>query len=131
MEIFLKVTAVILVTSVATLTISKQGSDISLLLTILVCCMVTISAVSYIKPIIQFMERLVGIGQVEEEIYRILLKTTGIGLISRIASMICSDSGNQTLGKTLQFIATTVILCICVPLLDKMLSLIETVLGRI
>lgn len=131
MDIFLKVTAVVLVTSIATLTISKHGSDISLLLTILVCCMAAISAVSYIKPIIQFMERLVGLGQLEEEIYHILLKTTGIGMISRIAAMICSDAGNQTLGKTLQFVATAVILCICVPLLDRMLSLIETVLGRV
>lgn len=131
MDIFLKITAGFLITSVVTLTIAKQNSDISLLLMIFVCCMAVISAISYFSPIIQFMERLVSVGQIEEDIFRILLKTAGIGIVSQIASMICSDAGNQTLGKTLQLVATSVILCICIPLFDKILILIETVLGSI
>lgn len=131
MEIFLKVTAGIMITTVVTLTISKQSSDISLLLTILVCCMAVIAAINYIKPVFGFMERLVEVGQIEGDIFRILLKTSGIGIISQIVTLICADSGNQTLGKTLQLVASAVILCLCVPLLDRILILIETVLGSI
>lgn len=131
MDIFLKVTAGILVATIVTLAISKQSADISLLVTILVCCMAVIAAVNYIKPVINFMERLVSIGQIEGEVFSILLKTTGIGFISQITSMICVDAGNQTLGKTLQFVATAVILYLCIPLLEKVLILIETVLGSV
>ena len=131
MEIFLKITSGILITTVVTLTISKKSSDISLLLTILVCCMAVIAVINYIRPIIHFMERLVDVGQIEDDIFRVLLKTAGIGLISHIVTLVCSDSGNQTLGKTLQFIATAVILYLCIPLLDRVLVLIETVLEKV
>ena len=131
MDIFIKVTAGILITAIITVAVSKQSADVSLLLTILVSCMAILAVSSYLRPVIDFLERLVKIGQIENEVFSILLKTAGIGFISQIATMICSDAGNQSLSKTLQFVTTIVILCICVPLLDRILVLIETVLGNL
>ena len=131
MDIFLKITAGVLIATIVTLTISKHSSDISLLLTVLVCSMVLIAAVTYLNPVIEFINRLAKLGEVDDEIFQILLKTAGIGLISQIASSICIDGGNQSLGKALQFAATTVIMCLCVPLLNRVLQLIETVLESV
>lgn len=131
MDVFLKVTAGIMVTTIVTITISKHSSDISLLLTMLVCCMVLIAAVAYLKPVIEVMNRLVKTGRIENEIFNILLKTAGIGLISQIACTICYDGGNQSLSKALQCLSTTVILYLCIPLFDRVLQLIETVLGSV
>ena len=128
---FLKIAAGILITTIVTLAISKKSADISTLLTILVCCMAVITAINYIRPVIDFMERLVSIGDIEMDIFQILLKTAGIGIISHVVSLVCADAGNQTLGKTLQFVATAIILCLCIPLLDRVLILIETVLGKV
>ena len=131
MDIFLKVAAGIMVSMIVTITISKRSSDISLLLTMLVCCMVLIAAVTYLKPIIEVMNRLVKLSRIENEIFNILLKTAGIGLISHIACTICADSGNQSLGRALQFLSTTVILYLCIPLFERVLQLIETVMGNV
>ena len=131
MDIFLKVTAGVLVVTIVTLTISRYSSDISLLLTMLVCAMVLISAVTLLKPVIEFMRRLVKIGGIENEVFHILLKSAGIGLISQVACTICSDGGNQSLSKALQFLATTVILMLCLPLFERLLQIVETVLGGI
>lgn len=128
MDIFLKITASVLIATIASLVISRYSYDISLLLTILVCCMAMVGMAAYIKPIIDFLEKIVGVGQIDNEIFRILLKTAGIGMISQVSNMICTDAGNQTLGKVLQLAATVVIVCLCIPLFDKMLSLIESVL---
>lgn len=131
MDIYLKVTAGILITVILGLVLSKQSADISLLLTVCVCSMAVLSVSVYIKPVLDFANRLVEIGQLEHEFLNVLLKVVGIGLISQIAGLICADAGNQTLGKALQIITTVVMLCVSVPLLDEILSLIETVLGEL
>lgn len=131
MDIFLKVTVGILLTAILNLVLSKQGADISLLLTIAVCCMVIVAALTYLSPVLDFARRLIEIGGLDHELLNVLLKVVGIGLISQIAGFVCSDAGNQTLAKALQILTTAVILCISVPVLEEMLSLIETVLGEV
>lgn len=131
MDIYLKVTAGILMTAILSIVLSKQGADISLLLTICVCSMVILATSVYFKPILEFANRLIEVGQLNDALLEVLLKVVGIGLISQIAGFICVDAGNQSLGKALQILTTAVILCISVPLLEEMLSLIESVLGEI
>ena len=131
MDIYLKVTAGILMTAILSIVLSKQGADISLLLTICVCSMVILAASVYFKPILEFANRLIEVGQLNDALLGVLLKVVGIGLISQIAGFICADAGNQSLGKALQILTTAVILCLSVPLLEEMLSLIESVLGEI
>lgn len=131
MDIFLKVTAGILITAILSLVLSRNGTDIGLLLTICVCSMVIFAAFSYLEPVFAFAQRLIQIGQLSSELLNILLKVVGIGLISQIAGLICADAGNQSLGKALQIVTTAIILCISIPLLEEILSLLETVLGEI
>ena len=131
MSVFIKVTAVILITTVLCLVLSKHSADISLLLSIGVCCMVIVSALSYIMPVLDFARRLMEVGKLNNELLNILLKTVGIGLVSQIAGFICADAGNQSMGKVLQIMTTAAILCISLPVLEEMLSLIEAVLGEV
>lgn len=131
MDIFLKVTAGVLITAFLSLVMGRNSTGISLLLTIFVCSLVVIVALSYFRPVVDLLHRLVQIGQLGNDLLSILLKIVGISLISQIAGFICIDTGNQTLGKALQIITTAAILCVCVPLLEQILQLIENVLGGI
>lgn len=131
MDIFLKVTIAVLITAIISLILSKQCPEISLLLTIAVCCSVVIVMVSYLQPVIEFSRRLVQLGQLSTDMLNVLLKVTGIGIISQIAGLICSDAGNQSLSKILQILTIVVILCVSVPLLEEVITLIENVMGDI
>lgn len=131
MDIYIKVAAGILITSVIGLILSKENPDLSLLLTILVCCMVVISAISYLIPVTDFLKRLINVGNLSSDLLSILLKVAGIGFISQIAEFICADAGNRALQKALQMITTSVILFISVPLMEQILSLIEKILGEV
>lgn len=131
MDIYLKVTAGVLVTAIMCLVLAKHGADISLLLTLAVCCMVVGTAVYSLSPVLQFVERLVDAGGVDHGILDVFLKVIGIGLISQFAGLICADAGNQSLSKVLQFMTTVVILCLSTPILEEMLSLLENLLGEI
>ena len=131
MDIFLKISSGVLVASVLSLVISGYCKDISLLLTLFVCAAVLIAAATYLEPIIDFAQRLIQIGNISQDYLQVLYKIAGIGLISQVSVMICSDAGNQSMGKVLQIITSLVILCVSIPLLEEILTLIETILGEI
>ena len=131
MDIFLKSVAGVLIAVVLCLVLAKQGKDMSLLLTIAVCCMVVSAAVSYLQPVVDFLQRLETLGQLNSQMLSILLKAVGIGLLAEITGLVCADAGNASLGKVLQLLASAAILWIAIPLLNELMELIETILGAV
>jgi len=131
MDMFIKAVAGILITVVLCLTLAKQGRDISLLLSVFVCCAVIAVALTYLKPVIDFIRRLQTLGQLDGDMMEILLKAVGIGLLAEITGLMCADAGNASLGKGLQILASCVILWISIPMLESLLELIDNLLGAI
>ncbi len=131
MSIFLKTVAGIMVAVILGLSLAKQGKDISLLLVIGVCAMVMLSAMEYFRPVIDFIYKLQIMGKLDSQMLTVLLKAVGIGILAEITGMICTDSGNAALGKALQVMASVVILCMSVPLLTELMSLLEGILGDV
>lgn len=131
MDIFIKATAGILVALVLCLSLSKQGKDISLLLTIAVCCMIVAAAISCLEPVVAFIDKLQSIGQLDSQMIQILLKAVGIGLLAEVTGLICADVGNAAMGKTLQILATAAILWMSIPLLNELIELIDGILGAL
>ena len=131
MEIFLKITACILISAILCVVLSKQGVEISSVLCLVVCSMVLMTAFAYLSPVFEFARKLMYTGRVSNELIQVLLKTTGIGLLSQIVGVICEDVGKKSLTKVLQITATSLIICICIPILEQLLELIELVLGEI
>jgi stage III sporulation protein AD len=77
------------------------------------------------------MQRLQKIGALNQELLNILLKIVGICFTAEIAGLICEDSGNGALGKALQFLASAVILYLSLPLLSKLLDIVEGMLDNL
>ena len=131
MDIYLKVMAGVLIAAFLNILLAKQGKDVSMLLITVACCMVAVTAISYLQPVLRFCDRLIQTGRFNNNLLENLLKVTGIGIISQIVELICVDTGNQSLGKVLQILTVSVILCISVPILEEMLQLIERILGEV
>ncbi len=131
MDTFVKAIAGILIALVMGQVLWKQGQDISLLLTLFVCTMVMLVAVNYLKPVLDFLEHLQSAGNLDSELFRILLKVVGIGLLAELTGLICTDTGNAALGKTLQLLASAIILWMSIPLLRQLLELVENILGEV
>ena len=79
----------------------------------------------------EFLRELEGLGDLQGDILRILLKAAGIGLVTEIAAMVCSDAGNGSLGKSLQTMGGCVILYLSLPVFRSFLDLIREILGGI
>ena len=131
MNIVLKVIAGILVAIVLTQVLSKHNKDMAALLIIMVCVMVAAASFYYLKPIVDFLKELQTIGNLNEKMMQILLKSVGIGLVTELTTLICADTGNTSLGRSLQILSLAVILWLSLPLFQKLLNLIDTVLGAV
>ncbi len=131
MDLYLKIIAGVLLTVVVCLVLSKQGKDFSVMLVIMGCCMCAAGAAKYLQQIISFLEKLQLLGNLNSELISVLLKTAGIGILSEIVSLICTDSGNGALGKTLQILSTGVILWLAIPVFTQLMELVEDILGTV
>lgn len=131
MDNFIKAAAVVLVTVVMCLILSKQGKDYSAVLVICASCMIAVVAMGYIQNILAFINKLISAGNLNQDLIEILYKTVGIGFLTEITSMICTDAGNTALAKSIQFLSSAVILWLCIPLFTQLLELVEGVLKAV
>lgn len=128
MDVFLKTIAGVFFTLILIVTTAKQGKDISAILSIGACCMVGVIALSYLKPVIDFLQILQEKTGIDGAYLRVLLKGVAIAFLGEITGLICTDAGNSSLGKVVQILASTAILYLSIPLLERLVALIEEVL---
>ena len=131
MDGMMKAAAGALIAAILGIILQKQGKEYTLVLVLAVSAMGACLALSYIKPVLSFLERLREIGNLDNEVLKILLKSVGIGLIGEICGAICSDSGNSSLAKMLQLLSAAVILWLSLPILEQVMDLIAEVLEGI
>lgn len=128
MDQLLKAAAGSMIAVVIALVVGRQSKESALLLITAACCMIAVTAVQYLQPAVDFLGQLQSLGGLDPQVLQILLKTTGIAILSEITGLICADAGYGALGKTLQLLAAAVILWLSLPLLNKLLELIQNVL---
>lgn len=128
MEQFLQAAAAVLLAVVLCLTLGKQGKDMAVLLAMGVCCMVMVIAMRYLEPVVEFLEKLEFLGDLNGEMVGSLFKIVGIGILTEIAAMVCTDSGNGSMGKSLQILGSSVILWLSIPILTALIELIQDIL---
>lgn len=131
MDIFLKAVAGILTALILWISLNKQGKDFSVLLALAVCAMVITVMVTFLQPVVTFLEKIQTVGDLDEDLISVILKAVGISLIGEISVMICKDAGNESMGKALQILATVTVLWMSIPVFEKLLSLLDKILGTV
>lgn len=128
MDTFFRAAAGILVTVVLALTVGSQNKSFSSLLSMAVCVMVLLLCMSFLDPVVELMNDLETMGQLQGEYVKILLKVTLICIITEIASLLCADGGNTSLGQSLKFLSSCVILWLSIPVFRGLLELVRDIL---
>lgn len=130
MEEYVKWAAVVLIGLILSLVIGRQSRDMSLLLTMSVCVLVGIAALTFLEPVMELLHQLRRLGDLSGEAISILLKAAGIGLLSELTSMICADAGESAMGKALQILSNAAVMWLSLPLFQQILTMIEEVLAQ-
>lgn len=128
METVIKVICGALIAVILGLALRQQGKDMALLLSIAVCCMVAAVGISYLTPVVDFIQELSSNSGTDPQFLRILLKSVGIGIVAELSGLICTDAGNTALAKTIQILATAVILWLSLPLMQALLELVRKIM---
>ncbi len=130
MSLFFQTIGIVLIAVVLAQVLRRQGKDTAALLGIAVCCMVLAAAGTFLEPIVDFIRKLQGISGLDSDMLGILLKAVGVALVGEIAALVCSDSGDAAMGKTLQILSSCVVLWLSLPLMTALLELVERILGE-
>lgn len=131
MDLFWKTSAGVLIAAVLIITIEKQEKDMALLLTMMVSAMAALVGLSFLKPVIAFLYELEELGDLQSGVLNILLKATGIALVSEIAAAVCRDSGNISLAQAVKLMGIMAMLSFSLPVLETLMELIQTILGEL
>ena len=131
MTLYLQICGLVLTAVVLILTLGSRGKEFGLLLGLGVCCLGVTAAMYYLTPVLDLVDTLEDLGQLDGNLIGIVLKIAGIGMISEIAALICADTGNAALGKTLQLLGSAVILWLSIPLFTMLTELLQTILGAL
>lgn len=127
---YLRWTAVVLIGLIISMVLGKQSRDMSLLLTLTVCLMVSMAAMAFLEPVTEVLRQLRRLGNLDREAVSILLKCAGIGILSELTGLLCADAGESSMGKALQILSNAAILWLSLPLLRQILTMIEEVLAQ-
>lgn len=131
MTLFLQVCGGVLLAVILVLTLKSRCGEIATILAILVCCMAVIAAMSYLQPVLTFLQTLVHLGNLDNSMVSTLLKVTGIGILTEISCLICKDAGNESMGKSIQLLGAAVILYLSIPLFTALIDLVQRILGAL
>ena len=129
MALYLRLCGMVLTAVLLILTLGSRGKEFGLLLGLAVCCLGVMAALHYLQPVLDLIRTLESLGGLDETLISILLKIAGIGIVSEIAALICSDAGTASLGKALQLLGSAVILWMSIPLLTMLIELLQSILG--
>lgn len=131
MGIMLRAAGAVLVASVMGLALGKDGKDFKSLLTMGCCALVLLLGVTFLEPVMGFLQELETLGQLDQDLVDILMKVAGICLITQLAGLVCTEAGDGSLAKALEILAAIVILWLSIPVFQGLLTLIKGILGGI
>ena len=129
MGLYWKVIGAVLTVLILGLNIGKQETDMAALLTMAVCCLGALTALTFLEPVLEMLRELGDTIRQQEDLLNVLLKCTGIALVTELASMICQDAGSGAMGRMLQMLGNAVILSLSVPAVTALLNLLREILG--
>lgn len=109
--------------------LSVRDKSVSSLLSMGICAMVLILGLRYLAPVVTFLRDLEELGNLQPELVKILLKVGGIGILTEITALLCSDSGNASLGQSIRILSAAVILWLSLPVFQALLDLVGDILG--
>ena len=131
MDIYFKIIGFAMIGVLLALVLSKGSKDYSLVMAIVVCSSIALGLAAILQPVLNLVDQLNLIVGVHGKWLTTLLRAVGVSIIGEICTSICNDSGQGTVAKMLQHATAVTILWICIPLIEALLEIIQSILEMI
>ena len=120
--------AMAVIVAVLVIMLRGRNAEAALAVSLCGCCLAVVLLIQFLGPVVTFIRELEAMMAGSNGVVKVLLKIVGIGFVGEIAALICSDSGNSALGKTVQMLTAGAILYLSLPVLTSLLELVEGML---
>lgn len=129
MQGLLQATVVGIVTVLLSAMLRKTNHELGILLTLAACVLIGLLLLKLAEPIVEFMAKLRNLAGLDKTLTEPILKTIGIGLMTQIGATVCADAGENAIAKMIEVCGGALALYVSLPLLEAVLSLIDTMSG--
>lgn len=130
MDVLVKAVSCGFVSLVLYAILPADRKELKVLLGVVACCAIATAVASYLRPIFDFVDKLMHLGKLNGQMIAILWKIVGIGVVTEIASVICKDMENGTLSKMMRFLSVTATLWLTLPLFQEFIDIFERILEK-
>ena len=128
MEMLGKAAAISVTVAVLSLVIKKQSPDMALLLGIAACCAVLTASLTAITEVTDFLQSLLTYTGLDGGVVSVVLKATGVAILSKLASDVCRDAGESALASSVEVCGSVTVLCIALPLIKAVMQMINSLI---
>lgn len=125
MSDIIRICGICMIALIMTLLIKQFNIALSKSVPHVTAVIVIISALTALKPIIQYIKNsLSSVTSSSDELISVLFKAVAIALISQLISEFCRENGENVLASSLEFAANAQILLLSLPIITELLNII-------
>lgn len=123
-----KVTALCLVGMVFAVLLKKRGAEMGLLLTLAVVAVAGTVLMQTAGQALSMLERFIALGAFDTALFRPLIKTTGIAVVSRLGSDLCRDAGEGAMASLVEMTGSFSAILVALPLFETVWEMLQAML---
>ena len=124
MELILKAAAAALLSAFACLLIKRTNPELSFALTVFVSASIIFAALRFMESFTEFIHIVRRLISGSERYIMPVLKCTGIGISTRLASQLCKDASQHSVAASVEIAGTVCALAVSMPLIVSMLNML-------
>lgn len=110
-------------------TFLRPHSPVFGMLTALICgILLLLAALQPMGQIFQALSAFLTVAGISGDMYLPVIRAVGIAVIVHITSQICRDAGEGALGSKLELAGTIAAIAVCIPLMQQVFTLLESML---
>lgn len=130
MDIILKIIAIAIITSIASLIVKSVRNDFAIMIAITGGIVILVMVLTYLTGIFDTMKEIVNMSGISSSLYTLILKIVGIGYLIEFTAGLCSDTGNSGLGDKVLLGGKIIILIMALPIVTNIMQIIMELLPK-
>ena len=128
MEEIIKIVGIGLIALVIAIILKQYRPEYAIYVSIVAGILILVFIMSKITGIINLLKSISDKTYINKQFLSILLKTTGIAIITEFAVSICTDAGEKAIASKIEIGSKVIIIAMSIPIISSLLELIIEIL---
>lgn len=128
MDIVVKIIGVGLIALVISMVLKQYKPDMSIYISLIAGCIIMFMVIDKLGNIVQLLKTVASKIEINNGFLDILLKITGIAILSEIAISLCKDAGESSLANKIEIGTKVIIISFSIPIISSLLELVIKIL---